>query len=188
MDVHDAIARRRAYRSLAPVTITEELIRDMVHHASLAPSCFNNQPWRFAFVWDEEMRRRMHDALSRGNEWAQNASMFIVVYSRKEDDCVIHEREYHLFDTGMATAFLILRATELGLVAHPIAGYSPRKVRELLHLPEESTVIALVIVGKHSHELSPVLSEKQRKDEMKRPQRKPFEEIASLHPPPPRHR
>jgi len=33
--------------------------------------------------------------------------MFVAVFSRKDDDCVIKDREYHLFDTGMATAFMI---------------------------------------------------------------------------------
>jgi len=30
----------------------------------------------------------------------------------------------------MATAFIILRATELGLVAHPIAGYNEDAVKQ----------------------------------------------------------
>ncbi|NTU61594.1 MAG: nitroreductase, partial [Caldiserica bacterium] len=102
----------------------------------------------------------------------------VVVCSKKEDDCLIHDREYYLFDTGMATAFLILRATELGFVAHPIAGYSPRKTREVLGIPEEFQVITLVNVGLKSETLNPVLSEKQIHDESERPPRKPFEQFA----------
>ncbi|MCK4297935.1 MAG: nitroreductase family protein, partial [Planctomycetes bacterium] len=50
MEVREAIERRRAYRSLDPAPISDELIRDLAESASLAPSCFNNQPWRFVFV------------------------------------------------------------------------------------------------------------------------------------------
>ncbi len=118
MDVHEAIKKRRAYRFLEPAEITDELIKDLAYHSSLTPSCFNNQPWRFIFVYNKEMLKKMHAALSSGNGWAQDASMIVAVYSKKDYDCIIREREYYLFDTGMATAFLILRATELGLVAH----------------------------------------------------------------------
>jgi nitroreductase len=97
--------------------------------------------------------------------------MIIAVLSKKEFDCVIKDRVYHQFDTGMATAFLILRATELGLVAHPIAGYSPKKTREVLGIPEDLEVITLLIIGKHAVTIKPILSEKQVKDEKTRPER-----------------
>ena len=70
MDVREAIERRRAYRSLSPVKITPELLADLAHAASLAPSCFNKQPWRFVAVYDREILSRLHGALARGNEWA----------------------------------------------------------------------------------------------------------------------
>ena len=67
------------------------------------------------------------------------------------------------------TGFLILRATEIGLVAHPIAGYSPKKTKEILGIPNDYNVIALIIVGKHSKKISSTLSEKQIEAEKKRP-------------------
>ena len=75
---------------------------------------------------------------------------------------------------------MILRATELGLVAHPIAGYSPKKTRAVLGIPDDWQVITLVNVGKHSAELNPVMSEKQVADEKTRPERLPNDEIASI--------
>ena len=59
------------------------------------------------------------------------------------------------FDTGMAVAFLQLRATELDLVAHPFAGFKPKAVAEILNIPEDMTVIALVAVGKRSRNSAP---------------------------------
>ncbi|MBL7084201.1 MAG: nitroreductase family protein, partial [Candidatus Aminicenantes bacterium] len=49
MDITQAIRERRAYRSLEPVKITRGLIKDLARSTQLAPSCFNNQPWRFVF-------------------------------------------------------------------------------------------------------------------------------------------
>jgi nitroreductase len=177
MDVQRAIKERRAYRSLVPVEITEQLIDDLAQSARLFCSCFNNQPWRYVFVYDSDVLKRLHDALSSGNEWARAASMIIAVFSKPDLDCMIKDRKYYFFDTGMATAAIILRATELGLVAHPIAGFSPKKTRQILSIPEEMEVITLVIVGKHSKEISPILSEKQVAAEKERPPRLALSEL-----------
>ncbi len=180
MDVIQAINERRAFRSLEPVEITEALIKDLAEAARLAPSCFNNQPWRFIFVHDTEVLKSMREALSEGNKWAYSASLIIAVFSQKEDDCVIRDREYHQFDCGLGAGFLILRATELGLVAHPIAGYSPKKTKEILGIPEEYQVITLIIVGKHSEEISSILSEKQAELEKERPARLNYDKFAFI--------
>ncbi|MGD8979229.1 MAG: nitroreductase family protein [candidate division WOR-3 bacterium] len=178
MDVRDAIKERRAYRSLVPVEITDQIIEELAQSAQLFCSCFNNQPWRYVFVYDNGVLQKMHEALSAGNEWARAASMIIAVFTKPELDCLVKDRKYYLYDTGMATAAMILRATELGLVAHPIAGFSPKKTRQILNIPEEMEVITLIIVGKHSEEISPVLSEKQITAEKERPPRLPFSEFA----------
>jgi len=171
MDVKQAIRQRRAFRSLEPVEISKELVQDLAESAQLAPSCFNNQPWRFIFVYDPDKLEIIFSAMSKGNTWVQNASMIIAVFSNKDLDCMIKGREYYLFDTGMATAFIMLRATELGLVAHPIAGYKEDTVKEILGIPEEMKVITLVIVGKHSETISSLLSDKQAESEKNRPER-----------------
>jgi len=172
MEVKEAIDKRRAYRSLEPAEITPEILTELGDAARLSPSCFNNQPWRYVFVYEPDALRAMHEALSRGNAWATKSSMIIVVTAKKDADCVIRDRDfYYAFDTGMATAFLILRATEMGLVAHPIAGYSPSKTREILGIPDDVDVLALVIVGKKSGEINELLSEDQAKKEKQRPER-----------------
>ena len=180
MDVKEAIEKRRAYRSLVPVEITKDLIDDLAKCVQITASCFNNQPWKYIFVYDKIMLEKMHEVLSEGNKWAHKASMIIVVIGKQEDDCVIHDRIYFRFDIGMATGAIILRATELGLVAHPIAGYSPRKTRAILGIPEEFSVITLVIVGKHSNKIDPVLSEKQVEAEKKRPKRIPIDDFVYI--------
>lgn len=178
MDVHQAIAERRAYRSLEGEIITDFMIGELARAASLAPSCFNNQPWRFVFVHEPEQLKRLFTALSSGNEWAHKASMIIAVFSQPDLDCQIKGRDYYLFDTGMAVGFILLRATEMGLVAHPIAGYRHGEAKEILEIPEHMTLITLIMVGKKSHSLSAVLSEKQVRDEKQRPPRLALDKIS----------
>lgn len=180
MDVYNAIQNRRAFRVLKPTDVSPELIEDLANSARLAPSCFNNQPWNFVFVSEPQQLVEMRRALSEGNNWAYDASMIIAVFGKKEDDCMMRNRIYYQFDCGLAVGFLILRATELGLVAHPIAGFSPKKTREILGIPEEYKVITLILVGKKSDELSSILSEKQAGWEKRRPRRKKLAEFVHI--------
>jgi nitroreductase len=177
LDVKDAIEKRRAYRSLEQFEITEDLIQELAKAAQLTPSCFNNQPWKFVFVYDRDMLIKMREALSRGNEWIHAASLIIAVFGKKEEDCNLKGREYYLFDIGMACAFIQLRATEMDLVAHPIAGFREEKVKEILRIPLEMKVITLINVGKKSDKISELLSEKQIEMENTRPKRKSLEEF-----------
>jgi nitroreductase len=178
MELKQIVEKRRAYRSLDHVLISEDFIEDLAQYAQLSPSCFNSQPWRFVFVYDKEKLGDVFEALPKGNVWAKEASLIIAVASTQAYDCQIKGRNYYLFDTGMATAYIILRATELGYVAHPIAGFDEAKIKSILGVPNDLTVITLVIVGKHSRTISPVLSEKQTETEKKRPERLPLGKFA----------
>jgi len=180
MNVKEVIEKRRAYRSFEPIEISKELVKNLAEVAQISPSCANKQPWRFIFVYDQNKLKELFSVLSVGNKWVQKASMIIAVFSKPEYDCVIGERLYYLFDTGMATAFIILRATELGLIAHPIAGFKESKTKEILKIPNEMRLIALVVIGKHSKNINPVLSDSMKLGEKQRPPRKKLEDFVSI--------
>jgi nitroreductase len=178
MDVVTAIETRRAFRSLAPVEITDDMAKELARCANLAASCANFQPERYVFVYSKEMLEKMRPVFDKGNKWCFSASMMIVVFSEKSLDCTSPDREWYLFDTGMATAQLILRAVEMGLVAHPISGFNAQMAKEILGIPANNVVIAMVLVGKKSPDLNPDLSPKQIEREARRPDRYPLEKFA----------
>ncbi|MDI6701234.1 MAG: nitroreductase family protein [bacterium] len=178
--VKESIEKRRAFRSLDPLKIETKMIKELAYSAILAPSCFNKQPEKFIFVKTKKNLEKVFSALPEGNKWVTKASMVAIVHTKKDDDCIIKEREYYLFDTGMSVGFLILRATEMGIVAHPIAGYDPEKIKDYFALPKEENVIALIIFGKHSKKANSLLSDWQKEQEIKRPKRKTFKEFAKI--------
>ncbi|MFQ6107164.1 MAG: nitroreductase family protein [Thermoplasmata archaeon] len=176
MDVVDTITTRRALRALSDRPIAREATRSLAESARLAPSCFNNQPWRFIFVQGEPYASAVKNALSSGNRWATRSPLIIVVAARRDDDCKLSDgRDYFLFDCGLAVCQLILRAVELGLIAHPIAGYEPEAVKKALNVPADYVVITLVVCAYPGDDDS-LLSEKQKEIEPKRPERDPIEE------------
>lgn len=181
MNIKQVINARRSYRSLIPCDITENLIMDLAKCASMAPSCKNSQPWRFIFVYDKSQLKNLMPAITTPNDkWVINASMIIAVFSNVEYDCIIKERLYYLFDTGLATAFLLLRATELGLVAHPIAGFEEEKIKKVLSIPNPMRVITLIIIGKKAPQVDKNLTELMVATEFNKPVRLKIKEFAYL--------
>ncbi len=155
-DLHDAdhlvnpfIGHRRAKRAIGGDVKKKDLER-IIEAATLAPSCFNKQPWRFVVVTDGQLPK-LHEALPSGNSWATKAPAIIAVVSSRSLDCTLsHDRDYFLFDTGLAVSNLMIQATQQGLIAHPMAGFDPELAGKALSIPEDHLLIALVAVGEHS--------------------------------------
>ena len=179
MELKDTINQRRASRAFEPIEITDKMITEIAETAVRAASCANKQPWRFVFVKSKEALSKLHETLVSGNYWAKDASMLVAVFSKKELDCVVGNREYYLFDTGMATAQLMLAIVEKGLVAHAMAGFNSELAKKALNIPEDMNLITLIAVGKHSEDFSK-LGEKHQETEKIRSIRKPFEEYAYI--------
>ncbi len=170
------IEERRALRALSPEPVPEDQIERILQAAHLAPSCFNHQGWRFVAVSGEPLAA-LKEALTEGNKWATRAPLIVAAATKPSLDCRLDEgRDYAAFDLGLAVMNLVLQATHEGLVAHPIAGYAPKKVRAVLGIPEDYVVQALIIIGKRGTD--ELLSDWQKQRETGPRERKPLEEAA----------
>lgn len=148
----------------------------MAEAVRLSPSCNNNQPWNIIAVRDRERLDSLKACLPRGNSWALSSPLIFAVCSQAADDCELSDRrEYHLFDCGLAVGELVLMATSMGIIAHPIAGYDPVRAKEALGIPSGHILITLVICGRPGTDDS-MLSEKQLLQQRERPPRRPSEE------------
>lgn len=172
MEFSEVLQERRSYRSLQKTVITEEIIHQLLEAASLAPSCFNKQPWNFSCAVSEKKLNALKEIYSPGNEWMEHASLVIGVYTRKQDDCIIKKREYALFDTGTAAAFLQLKAVDMGLCAHCIAGFHEEKGKVILEIPSDYQLITLIAISQRWKEGVEFLTQEQREIELNRPKRK----------------
>lgn len=176
MEVAEAVRTRRARRVLSDRPLESEKVEALVEAMRLSASCNNNQPWRVTLCQGAEALPTIKTALSKGNVWATRAPLIMVISAKPPEDCQLSDkRDYFLFSTGLAVGQMELRATELGLICHPIAGYDPLKAKQILGIPEEYVVIAFVIVGYPSTDNS-LLSDKQKSIELTRPERKPIGE------------
>ena len=176
--INPLIEERRAKRALSSEPVAKEDVDTLIEAAHLAPSCFNSQPWRFVIADDEEKLAAIKEALPGGNYWAKPAPVLIAVCSHRDLDCKLSDgRDYFLLGCGMALGTMMIQATQMGLIAHPIAGYKPPRVKEILEIPEEYTLITLVIVGYPGD--ASQLSDKHRAVELGPRERNPISQVTA---------
>lgn len=193
MELLRVLAERRSYRFLSPEPLPAGAARRIVEAGTLSPSCFNNQPWRIVAAGrqegpggdaDEATLEALKAALSDGNAWARAAPLIIAIAVRASDDCRLDDgRDYALFDAGLCAMGMLVQASSEGLVAHPIAGYNPKKAKSALGIPSDYVLAALIVVGRRNpgdSDDDPILSASQKASEKGPRVRKPLAEVASF--------
>ena len=176
-DILPSIQSRRSFRALSSEAIPEEVVDRTLTAATLAPSCFNNQPWRFLMVQSPDALAQAREHLSGGNYWASFAPALILVITNPELDCRIPngDRVYAEFDTGMAVMNLLIQAEVEGLYAHPMAGFNAENMAKAFEIEAPYKLITVIAVG-YPGDISR-LSEKHTRAEQSERQRKPLSEV-----------
>ncbi|MFN3781809.1 MAG: nitroreductase family protein, partial [Candidatus Kapaibacteriota bacterium] len=117
-----------------------------------APSCGADEPWRF-IIWDKFSSAKeysmAYEFLAAGNKIGEkNAPLLIAVIAdtrwRSNREAL---NKWAPFDTGASAMALYLQAFDLGLYAHPMAGFDATKLRELFQIPQDYEPFAMVAVG-----------------------------------------
>lgn len=146
-DIDELFIKRWSPRSFSNEEVPEETVLSLVEAAHWAPSAFNFQPWRFIIAQTAEERERFHSFISDFNlVWCKDAPVLTLILSKMTRDDGKHVRT-HAFDTGAAWGFLALQATKKGLITHPMTGFDFDKAREVLEIPEDYNIEALVAIG-----------------------------------------
>ncbi|SMB91247.1 nitroreductase family protein [Deinococcus hopiensis] len=178
----EAIESRRSIRKFVQEPINQEDLHEILRLASLAPSAWNAQTWRFAVVQNPEIKAQLREA-AYGQAQVTDAPAVIVVYSDMEDTLQTVEETAHpgmgeagrtgqrgtfdrafgtqevaqrgawgLTQANIAFGFLMVAARGLGYDTVPMLGFQPDKVKEILGLPEHVQFAGLLPVGKRAEE------------------------------------
>jgi nitroreductase len=149
MDVLDAIRSFRPCTQFNPRPVAPEKLKSILGAARLAPSHLNMQPWRFVVVQDDERKRLLAQASSKGRMIAE-APAVIVAFAVEEDIPVTVGGGYisaYPLDVAVAVDHLQLAATSEGLGTIWIIDFNEEKVRQVLHVPEGIHPIAVIPIG-----------------------------------------
>ncbi len=150
--IHDIIEARwspRAFDSNKPVS--HEQLCALLEAARWAPSCFNDQPWRFivcAKATDESGWQNAFTSLVEKNRlWAKNSPVLILAVAMENFGHNGKPNRWAMYDTGAASACLCLQASAMGLIVHQMGGFDADKTRDLFKLPDDCTPMSMMAVG-----------------------------------------
>lgn len=169
-DIMQEIKERWSPRAFDEKAVKEDDIMALLEAASYAPSCFNEQPWRFIVGDDENKLSKLRSILAPSNQvWANNAPVLILIASKKNFDYNNKNNRWHEFDAGTAWGYMSLEAQSRGLITHAMGGFDVEKAHKLLNISDEYDVIAVVAVGKYGdkNNLSKELQEREYPDTRK---------------------
>lgn len=147
-DILEVIKKRWSPRAFSPEAINEEDLKAVLEAARYAPSCFNEQPWRYMVARGESLPVLQNLLMEKNFLWAKNAPVLILVLSKNTFDHNGKPNKYNQFDTGTSWGFLALEAVKRGLQTHAMAGFKKKLARTELNIPEEMDIIAMVALGK----------------------------------------
>jgi nitroreductase len=119
---------------------------------------------------------RLLACLLEGNrKWAYRAPVLVLSVASMNFEDEAKPNRHALHDTGLATENLLLQATALGLVAHPMAGFDIEKARADYKIPGGHEPVAMIAVGYPGDPT--VLTDRLRERELKPRTRRPISEF-----------
>jgi nitroreductase len=169
----EAIAQRRAAAHFHPGRpVPDETLRQVLRLATLAPSGYNLQPWRFLVVRDARNRRKPKVAeapvvvIVLGYHHPHRSHLDAMIARRlalgaltapaaaelraraaRGMERVADPARWATRSAMLAAATLMIAAESLGLASAPLEGFAPEQVRPAFGVPDDHTICCLVALG-----------------------------------------
>ncbi len=153
MDVKKTIEKRRSIRSYKNEKLSNEIIKELIEAVRLAPSGNNAQPSRYYIVKDDETKDLLRNNEIIRDEWVYNAPAIIVccadsnAYTKFVEGWDEPNEIRAIRDLSIASSYLVLRATELGLGTCYCGWIKKEEIKTLLNIPKEYVVPYVIAVG-----------------------------------------
>lgn len=144
--VLEAIKKRKSVRRYLDKKIPEDILKEIMEAARLAPSASNRQPWKLVVVQDKKLRQQLMQA-SRNQSFVGEASVVIAGCATNINHIMPNGVHSYPVDLAIALDHISLQAVELGLGTCWIGAFNQEKVKEILHITDDVTVVCLMTLG-----------------------------------------
>lgn len=177
MKTFDAIRQRRAVKHFDPDhLITQEETAQLLDLAMQAPSSFNIQHWRLVNVTDKELRAQLREAAHNQAQVTEASLLFVVTVDikawdkdparywvnapKEAQDILVPwinpfysgneqlQRDEAMRSAGIMLQTMMLSAKAMGYDSCPMVGFDFAKVAELINLPKDNAIAAMLVIGK----------------------------------------
>lgn len=159
MELIKAITERRSIRKYTNQPVTQEDLQKIIETAKFAPSWKNSQTARYYAILNPELKNQIAEQgtcnFSKNKLNIQNAPALVVlttvngisgagISGFENGDFNPH---WQSFDAGIACQTFCLTAYEYGLGTLIMGIFDQKKIAEILNLPEQESISALIAIG-----------------------------------------
>lgn len=161
MELGKLMEIRRSVRAYdATKKVTKEQVDEIIRAAQLAPSWKNSQPGRYYAVLSEEMLEKVRSqGLPEFNNRSSAGAALIVTTFVKGESGFMGENpanelgdEWGAYDLGLQNAYMVLKASELGLDTLIMGIRDADYLRSVLCIPDNEEVTAVIALGYRAQE------------------------------------
>lgn len=177
LTVTAAAEARRSIRKYEPTPIPRGHLEEILRVTSLAPSPWNLQPWRFVIVEDAATKAKLQEAAYGQGQIGSAPAVIVMYSDMTDAITTVEETihpgmrgpqgdkaaadiratfggfsdadraAWGFAESNIALGYLLLTAQAHGYSTSPMLGFMPDKVKELLNLPADARIPALVAIG-----------------------------------------
>lgn len=150
-EVLEAIRNRRTLLRYESTSVEDDKVEAILEAGRWAPSWINKQPWNFIIIKNKKTKEQLSEIVpTTFVQGLKEAPLCVVITVDTTED------PYHYVETGAAaTQNMALAAYSLGLHSSWIGVYDLKnqrnsaesKIRQLLDVPKENRVIAVLPIG-----------------------------------------
>ncbi len=153
MDLMHAIRSRRSIRDYQDRPVEEEKLLAVLDAGRLAPSARNMQDWKFIVVRDAATRQKLAVA-ARDQQFVGQAPVVIAACGTSDLVMTCGQPAYAI-DVAIALDHMTLAAASLDLGTCWIGAFYEDQVKEILGVPQDIRVVALLPLGYPADEPAP---------------------------------
>jgi len=138
------VARKRySVRKYKEIPVDKDKILQILEAGRIAPSAVNYQPWHFIVLTERKMIEKVSQTYS--GKWLAKAPAIIVACGDHSQSWKRKDGKDHCdIDLAIAIDHMTLAAVELGLGTCWVCAFDAAKCHEILGLPGNLEVIALL--------------------------------------------
>ncbi len=157
----DLIRTRRSIRRFQERPIAQETLQELFDAGRCAPSWGNLQCWELVVVQDPEDKKKLAGLLSAKNpatKCTETAPVLLGICGDPQKSGyykgvqVTRYAQWFLYDLGILSQTLCLKAWEQGLGSVIIGSFDHKAAEELLGVPDGVQLVALIALGYPDHE------------------------------------
>ncbi len=132
-----------------PDPIPEDVLNRILEAGRLAPSAGNRQPWHFIVITDPEIKHKLSQVeISYSGLWwnwfIKDSAVTIVGCGYVDTP---YARKWSTIDVTIALQNMVIAAEAQGVGSCWIGDFKQREVKEILGIPKNLKVIALISFG-----------------------------------------